>query len=118
MSGNSKALHFGIDIDPEEIVKSVTSATERESFNSRYFDNDDGRYISCQVDGKLISASYHETKHHSATCEVHNHFRQMFGAEDEIVRSAKSDAKPGEWAVACCTAGKLGGNKTYYNTYD
>lgn len=107
-------------LSPLEILLTFfTSATERESFNSRYFDDDDdGRYISCQVDGKLISANYHETKHHSATCEVHNHFRQMFGAEDEIVQSAKSDAKPGEWAVACCTAGKLGGNKTYYNAYD
>ena len=91
--------------------------TERNSLNDRYFDNNQGRFISCQAGGKLISMCFHQTKQHSATCEVHNNFTKNFGVGDKVVRSAKSEAPPGRWAIAYCDSGRLGGDKTFYNCW-
>ena len=46
-----------------------------------------------------------------------NNFTQKFGQPDKIVRSAKSEAPPGKWAIAYCNSGKLGGDKTYYECW-
>ena len=74
--------------------------------------NNQGRFISCQAGGILYSMCFHQTRQHSAICEVHNNFKKMFGAEDKIVRSAKSTAPPGQWAIAYCDSGRFGGDKT------
>ena len=111
----SKNVSLSIDVNVNELIKQVCSATDRSSLNDQWLDNNQGRWISCQSGGLLISMCYHKTKQHSATCEVHNNFTKMFGAGDKIVRSAKSEAPPGKWAIAYCNSGKLGGDKTYYN---
>ena len=113
----SKNVSLDINVDANQLINQVTTATNRNSLNSRYFDNNQGRFISCQSGGILIAACFHTSKNHSATCEVHNNFRQKFGAPDEIVRTAKSDAPPGVWAIAYCDSGKLGGDKTFYDVY-
>ena len=113
----SKTVSFNISVDVNELIKQVCSATNRSSLNDRYFDNNQGRFISCQSDGKLISMCYHKTKQHSATCEVHNNFTKNFGVGDKVVRSAKSEAPPGKWAIAYCDSGKFGGDKTFYNCW-
>ncbi|KAH0793658.1 hypothetical protein GPJ56_002379 [Histomonas meleagridis] len=111
----SMNISLNINVDANKLIDQVACATNRSSINDRYFDNDNGRFISCQSDGKLIAACFHKTKSHSATCEVHNNFTKNFGVPDHIVRSAKSSAPAGVWAVAYCDSGKLGGDKTFYN---
>ena len=113
----SKVVNFSISVDVNKLIEQIGSITGRNSLNDRYFDNNQGRFISCQAGGILYSMCYHKTKQHSATCEVHNNFTQKLGAGDKIVRSAKSTAPPGQWAIAYCDSGKLGGDKTYYNCW-
>ena len=111
----SKTVSFNIDVDANKLIEQVGSATNRNSYNDRYFDNNNGRWISCQANGILYSCCFHKTKNHSATCEVHNNFTKNFGVGDKIVRSAKSTAPPGKWCIAYCDSGKLGGDKTFYD---
>lgn len=111
----SLTVSFPINVDLNKLLDQIGGITHRSSRQERYFDGGKGRWIEGQNDGKLYSMCYHSTKEHSATVEVHNHFRQMFGARDEIVRSNKSTAPPGQWAIAFCDSGRLGGDKTYYN---
>ena len=113
----SKQVSLNINVDVNKLIEQVVSSTERNSLNDRYFDNNQGRFISCQAGGKLISMCFHQTKQHSATCEVHNNFTKNFGVGDKVVRSAKSEAPPGRWAIAYCDSGKLGGDKTFYNCW-
>ena len=114
---SSFTLGFSINVDLNQLINQVASATNRNTLNNYYFDGGKGRYISVQSGGKLISACYHTSKFHSATCEVHNGFTGMFGIPDHIVRKARSEAPPGKWAIACCDSGRLGGDKTFYNTF-
>ena len=44
---------------------------------------------------------------------MHNNFTKNFGVVDKVVRSAKSEAPPGKWAIAYFNSGKLGGDKTF-----
>lgn len=111
----SKTLELKIDVNVNELIKQIGSLGQRSSYNDQYFDKNNGRFISCQDNGILYSMCYHKTKQHSATCEVHNNFTQKLGQKDQIVRSSKSEAPPGKWAIAYCNSGKLGGDKTYYN---
>ena len=113
----SKQVSLNINVDVNKLIEQVVSSTERNSLNDRYFDNNQGRFISCQAGGKLISMCFHQTKQHSATCEVHNNFTKNFGVGDKVVRSAKSEAPPGRWAIAYCDSGRLGGDKTFYNCW-
>ena len=111
----SKNVSLSINVDVNQLISQVTNATNRNSLNDRYFDNNEGRFVSCQANGILIAACYHKTKNHSATCEVHNNFTKNFGVGDRVVRSSKSNAPPGIWAIAYCDSGKLGGDKTFYD---
>lgn len=113
----SITVNFNINVDVNKLIEQVGSSSNRTSYNDKYFDNNQGRWISCQADGILYSMCYHKTKQHSATCEVHNNFTQKLGVDDKIVRSSKSEAPPGLWAIAYCNSGKLGGDKTYYNCW-
>ena len=116
----SKAVtvKLNISVDVNELIKQacdLANVTQRGKYQSQMIDNNNGRWVTVQCDGKLISACYHKSKNHSATCEVHNNFTKNFGVPDHIVRSSKSTAAPGEWAVAMVDSGKLGGDKTFYN---
>ena len=109
-------LNFNIDINPVEIAKSIGKSLERLSVNDNgLIDGGKGRFISMQGDGVLCAAFYHSTKPHTATCEVHNNFTKNFGVGDHVVRSAKSSAGPGKWAVAYTKSGQFGGDRTFYN---
>ena len=110
----SKILNLNINIAADELINLVAGKLKRNSLSDQYFDNNQGRFISCQTGGILYSMCFHQTKQHSAKCEVHNNFTKMFGAQDKIVREAESIAPPGQWAIAYCDSGKLGGDKTSY----
>ena len=96
----SKTLNFGINIDATQIIQTIVNTTQKSSYNDRYIDNNQGRWISCQAGGFLISACYHSTQQHSAT---------VIGRAQ-----CKSIAPPGQWAVAYTNNRMLGGNKTFY----
>ena len=117
----SKNLNLSISVDVNKLLEQIGAAAKsiinRNSYNEKYFDNNQGRWISCQSNGILYSMCYHKTKQHSATCEVHNNFTKNIGVPDKIVRSSKSEAPPGLWAIAYYDSGKLGGDKTYYNCW-
>ena len=108
----SKILNLNITVAADELINLVARTMKRNSLSDQYFDNNQGRFISCQAGGILYSMCFHQTRQHSAICEVHNNFKKMFGAEDKIVRSAKSTAPPGQWAIAYCDSGRFGGDKT------
>ena len=111
----SKNVKLDMKVDVNELIRQIGSLTDRTSINDQYLDNNQCRWISGQSNGILYSMCYHQTKQHSATCEVHNNFRKMFGAKDEVVRRSKSEAPPGEWAIAYCNSGKFGGDRTSYD---
>ena len=46
---------------------------------------------------------------------MYNNFIKNFGDSDKVVKSAKSEAPPGKWAIAYFNSGKLGGDKTFYD---
>lgn len=110
-------VNLPINVDANKLIEQIGTASNRNSYNDRYFDDNNGRWISCQANGILYSMCFHKTKQHSATCEVHNNFTKNFFVPDHVVRSAKSEAPPNQWAIAYCDSGKLGGDKTYYNCW-
>ena len=112
---SSLTVKLDISVDVNELLRQISSLTHRTSRTDVRFDNGNGRWVEGQQDGILFSCSYHKTKSHSATVEVHNRFQQVFQAPDKIVRSSKSTAPPGTWAIAYCNSGRLGGDKTYYD---
>lgn len=117
-TGELLARNLDISVDINELINQacgLTNITQRRAYQSQMIDDDNGRWVTAQCGGKLISACFHKSKNHSATCEVHNNFTRHFGVKDHVVRSAKSTAGPGEWAVAIVDSGRLGGDKTYYN---
>ena len=97
----SKIVNLGINVDVFQLVKSVVNVTQNTSFNEKWYDNNKGRWISCQVGGYLISANFHSTQQHSAT---------VIGSSQ-----CKSTAPPGKWAVAFTNNSMFGGNKTSYD---
>ena len=62
----------------------------------------EGIFISCMSDGKMMSAYWHPTKKHSATCLYFS----------IVVQKAVSD--PGYWAIATANCFPFG-NKCKYN---
>jgi hypothetical protein len=97
-------LSFRVDVN--DLIRQVTRATERASLNDRMIDGGNGRWISSQTGGLLISACFHNTRKHSATARVNGNI---------IKRSASSSAEAGRWAIAYVQSGKLGGDETFYN---
>ena len=96
-------FNFNIDVDVFKIFECIGAV--RSSYKSEILDNGNGRWISCQENGQVISACYHKTKNHSATVET--------GGMGPFFNSKKSTAGPGEWAVAI--VGSRGWDRTYYN---
>lgn len=89
----------------EKIGTSISSSLINTSnFKDTYFENGRARWLSNIQDGYVISAYYHSTRSHSATCDG--------GILGGGKKSITADA--GEWAIAFCKAG-ISRRKTYYN---
>lgn len=98
----STNVNLNINVDVAELVKTAINITPKtQSYNSRMIDNNNGRFVSMQTNGLVISACYHKTKNHSATA-------QSMG-------TAKSTAAPGTWAVAYINSSPLAVDKTFYD---
>ena len=72
--------------------------------NANYYSKQEvsgGTFVSTIEDDLVISMFYHPSKKHSATAEG-------------LVKS-RSEANPGEWAIAV-TSKAMFGNRSYYNT--
>lgn len=96
---------LNINVDVVELIRTVVGLVPaRSSYNDRSLDGGNARWISCQTDGKVISACYHKTKRHTATVQT--------GLL--IKHEAKSEAPAGQWAVAMLNS-ELGVDKTFYN---
>ena len=96
---------LNINVDVVELIRTVVGLVPaRSSYNDRSLDGGNARWISCQTDGKVISACYHKTKWHTATVQT--------GLL--IKHEAKSRAPAGQWAVAMLNS-ELGVDKTFYN---
>ena len=72
-----------------------------------YNENGKGRWLSDIKDGVVMSAYYHKTKKHSATCQG------GFGGGGQI----RAIAPAGQWAIALCYAG-ISGRKTFWNVLE
>ena len=70
-----------------------------------YNDSGNGRWLSNIKDGWVMSAYYHKTKRHTATCNGGT----LGGGQ------IRAEAPAGSWAIALCKAG-ISGRKTYWNT--
>ena len=93
------------------ILNTVYDKIKYELTNSNTVDtyNEDGkgRWLSNIEDGYVMSAYYHKTKRHSATCNG------GFLGGGQI----RAEAPAGSWAIALCKAG-ISGRKTYWNTLE
>lgn len=69
-----------------------------------YNENGKGRWLSNIKDGYVMSAYYHETKRHTATCQG-----GVLGGGQ-----IRAEAGPKQWAIALCKAG-ISGRKTFWN---
>ena len=110
----SRVISAPIDINAYDLISQVAGAAPIENFNETYFDDSQGRFISCRTGGLLVACCYHQSKSHTAVVEVHNGFTSLFGASDKIVRSSRGTACGGKWAAAITDSGRLGGDRTYY----
>lgn len=99
-------LNLNIDVDVAELIKTVSGLIPtRESYSDdQTLDGGNARWISCQYDGKVISACYHKSKNHSATVQT-----------GLLKRQAKSSAPAGKWAVAMVNSEPFGVDRTFYN---
>ncbi len=102
------------DAPVDELLFQVGCTGQRSEFRENYFDNNQGRFISCTAFPNLVALCYHETKNHAAVVEVHNGFTSLFGAADKVHRRERSEAPPGYWAVAYTHCGRLGGDKSFF----
>lgn len=90
------------DIDVVELLKIALGFIPKNlSYNDRMIDNGNGRWISYQGDGMVVSMSNHKTKNHSATAQS--------------LKTAKSTAPPGHWAIAVITSFPFCTDKTFYD---
>ena len=97
----SKTFSFGINVDLGQIIRDIAGAVENRSYSSKYYDNNNGRWFSCQAGGLVICGNYHATQQHSATAQG--------------TSTSKSTVPAGEWAVAYAKNNIFGGNKTFYD---
>ena len=74
------------------------------SYQEQFNDGNKGRWISCQVDGLITSAYFHQTRQHSATVK-------------SGIKEYRSIAPSGQWAIAVCQHQmlRLSTDKTFYN---
>ena len=106
-----------MDTDVYELVRSVMKGCDISRLNilnDELFDDNNGRFVSMNCGGRLIALSYHTRKMHSATCEVYI-IANGWSLQNKIVRSARTEAPPGRWAVAYCDSGRVGCERSYYS---
>lgn len=97
-------LNLGINVDLNTLFQQIGESLPS-SYKSELIDNGEGRWVSCQSNGKVMSACYHKNKEHSATVET--------GGQGPFYTCQKSTAGPGEWAVAI--VGSRGWDRTHYD---
>ena len=85
----------------EKIYYQLTNSNCVDTYN----ENGNGRWISNIKDGYVMSAYFHKTKRHTATCNGGT----LGGGQ------IRAEASAGNWAIALCKAG-VSGRKTYWNT--
>ena len=51
----SKNISLNIDVNVNELIGQIGTLGKRQSYNDRYFDDNNGRWISCQDNGVLYS---------------------------------------------------------------
>ena len=87
----------------EKIYYHLTNSNTVDTYN----ENGKGRWLSNIKDGYVMSAYFHKTKRHTATCDG-----GFLGGG-----SIRATAGPGQWAIAACKAG-ISGKKTYWNVLE
>lgn len=87
-----------------KIYDKITYSLTHSYFIDTYNENGKGRWLSNIKDGYVISAYFHETKRHSATCQGGT----LGGGQIRAI------AGPKQWAIAICKAG-ISGRKTFWN---
>ena len=92
---------FLLDKVFDKIYFHLTNSNTIDTYN----ENGNGRWLSNIKDGYVMSAYFHKTKRHTATCDG------GFLGGGQI----RAEADPGKWAIALCKAG-ISGRKTYWNT--
>ena len=92
-----------LNIVYDKIYYELTHSNTVDTYN----ENGKGRWLSNIKDGYVMSAYYHETKRHTATCNGGS-----FGGGQ-----IRAVAPAGSWAIALCKAG-IAGRKTYWNTLE
>ena len=111
-------LNLPFNASADDLLKQISCFGSRSDFKDVFFDNNQGRFITCRSNGNLVALCNHKTKNHDVIVEVHNSVSKIFGISDKLVRSNNGRAFAGQWAYAKVQAGKLGGNKAYYKCYD
>ena len=99
---SSRVVNLGCNVDINELLRQVSGSIKASSYQSKYFDNNHGRFISVMDGSTVLAASWHDSCWHTAT------------AQGSMSKTAKSDAPPGQWAVAYVSQGLMG-NKTFYD---
>ena len=95
-------VKLNINVDATELLKVGLGFVPRNaSFTERTIDNGNGRWVSYQGDGQVVSMTFHKTKEHSATAQSRN--------------TSKSTAGPGEWAIASVASVPFCTDKTFYD---
>ena len=92
-----------LNIVYDKIYYELTHSNTVDTYN----ENGKGRWLSNIKDGYVMSAYYHKTKRHTATCDG-----GLFGGGQ-----IRAEASAGSWAIALCKAG-IAGRKTYWNTLE
>ena len=115
-AGKGITLDLAINVDVNKLLEQVFSAAKKAftkppstSYQVRYPDGSNSRWISAQYNGLVISAYYHKTKWHSASVQS--------GAI--IKKKYRSEAPKGQWAVAFCDSDTsiFSIDKTFYDDW-
>ena len=68
------------DAPVNELLLQIGCNGQPQDLRNQYFDNENGRFISCTAYPDLVALCYHETKNHAAIVEVHNGFTSFSGS--------------------------------------
>ena len=66
------------DAPVNELLLQIGCNGQPQDLRNDYFDNENGRFISCTAYPDLVALCYHETKNNAAIVEVHNGFTSLF----------------------------------------
>lgn len=98
----SASVNLNCDVNVNELLREVPGSVKATNYQSRYFDNGHGRFVSVMDGSTVVSATYHDSAWHTAT------------AQGAMSRMSKSEAPPGQWAITYTKQGFFG-NRTFYN---